>query len=118
MKKIILALLLLFSLCGCSSYMEAVQTPEPTATVQAVSTTGETKYFVTFKVKQSHFTLDIGQHLKDEMNAAQFEIMVDADYYNAVDVGDKVCDDFRVGSFVLYGSVGSWDITVADKRTA
>lgn len=42
----------------------------------------------------------------------------DADYYNAVDVGDKVCDDFRVGSFALYRSVGSWDITVADKRTA
>lgn len=76
---------------------------------------GTAKYVVTFNIKQSHFTLDIGQHLKDEMNAISIQIPVDKEYYDSVEVGDTIADDFRMGSLVLYSSFGSWDITVEDK---
>lgn len=76
---------------------------------------GTAKYVVTFNIKQSHFTLDIGQHLKDEMNDISIQIPVDKEYYDSVEVGDTIADDFRMGSFIFKGSFGSWDITVESK---
>lgn len=77
---------------------------------------GETKYFVTINISQSHFTLDLGQHLKDAMNDINIEIMVDKDYYDSFEVGDSINDDFRWGSFITSGSLGNWDITISDKH--
>lgn len=76
---------------------------------------GTAKYVVTFNIKQSHFTLDIGQHLKDEMNDISIQIPVDKEYYDSVEIGDTIADDFRMGSFIFKGSFGSWDITIEDK---
>ena len=76
---------------------------------------GTEKYVVTFNIKQSHFTLDIRQHLKDEMNDISIQIPVDKEYYDSVEVGDVIADDFRMGSFIFKGSFGNWDITVEDK---
>ena len=76
---------------------------------------GTAKYVITFKIKQSHFSLDIGKHLKDAMNAIEIEIPVDKEYFNSVEAGDTINDDFRVGSLVMKGSFGSWDITVKSK---
>ena len=76
---------------------------------------GTAKYVITLNIKQSHFTLDLGQHLKDEMNAISIQIPVDKEYYDSVEVGDTIADDFRMGSLVFKGSFGSWDITVEDK---
>lgn len=77
---------------------------------------GETKYFVTLNISQSHFTFDLSEHFKDELNDIDIEIMVDKDYYDSFEVGDSVNDDFRWGSFLSSGSIGNWDITVCDKR--
>lgn len=76
---------------------------------------GTAKYVITFNIKQSHFTLDIGQHFKDEMNDISIQIPVDKEYYDSVEIGDTIADDFRMGSFIFYGSFGNWDITVEDK---
>lgn len=76
---------------------------------------GVAKYVVTFNIKQSHFSLDIGQHLKDEMNDISIQIPVDKEYYDSVEIGETIADDFRMGSFVFKGSFGSWNITVEDK---
>ena len=76
---------------------------------------GTTKYIVTFNIKQSHFTLDIGQHLKDEMNDISIQIPVDKEYYDSVQIGDTIADDFRVGSLIMKGSFGNWNVTVEDK---
>lgn len=76
---------------------------------------GTAKYVVTFNIKQTHFTFDIGQHLKDAMNDISIQIPVDKEYYDSVEVGDTIADDFRMGSFIFKGSFGSWDITVEDK---
>lgn len=91
---------------------EDVEQPEPQIEDHAFSG----KYFVTFELKQIHFTLSFKQHLKDAMNTAEFEVMVDKEYYDSVQIGDKISNDFRVGSFIMYGSIGNWDITVIDKR--
>ena len=74
------------------------------------------KYIITFKLRQSHVTFDIDEHLKDMLNEITFDMPVDEDYYNKVKVGDDIVDDFRMGSLIMYGSFGSWDMSVDDKK--
>lgn len=73
-------------------------------------------YIVTFEIGQQHVTLDLGDLLKDEINKTELEVMVSKEYYDAVEIGTVVNDDFRVGSLALKGSFGSWIIEVIDKR--
>ena len=77
---------------------------------------GTAKYIVTFNIKQNHFSLDLSEHMKDEMNDISIQIPVDKEYYDSVEVGDTIADDFRMGSLVMKGSFGNWDITVEDKE--
>lgn len=74
------------------------------------------KYIVTLNIKQSHFTLDLGQHLKDEMNDISIQIPVDKEYFDSVNVGDTIADDFRMGSLIFKGSFGNWKVTVQAKE--
>ena len=76
---------------------------------------GLAKYVITFNIKQTHFTLDIGEHLKDSMNDISIEIPVDKEYYDNVEVGDVIDDSFRMGSFIWKGSFGNWKVTVESK---
>ena len=73
-------------------------------------------YIIKFKLKQSHFSLDIGKHMKDAMNSIEFELPVDKQFYHSVKIGTNVVDDFRMGSAVMYGSLGSWKMKVVEKR--
>lgn len=73
------------------------------------------KYVIAFNIKQTHFALDIGEHLKDAMNDISIEIPVDKEYYDSVEVGDTIDDSFRVGSFIWKGSFGNWKVTVESK---
>jgi outer membrane murein-binding lipoprotein Lpp len=77
---------------------------------------GTAKYIVTLNIRQSHFTLDITKHIKDAMNDIDIQIPVDKEFYDKVKVGDVIDDNFRMGSFVMEGSIGSWNITVKDKE--
>lgn len=77
---------------------------------------GTAKYVLTINIKQTHFTLDIREHLKDTMNDISIQIPVDKEYYDCVNVGDTIDDSFRMGSFIFKGSFGSWKITVTDKK--
>ena len=74
------------------------------------------KYVLKLRLKQSHFSLDIGKHIKDAANAIEFEMPVDRDFYNSVDVGTNIVDEFRAGSFLLSGSFGDWEMTVKGKE--
>lgn len=76
---------------------------------------GLAKYVITFNIKQTHFTLDLGEHLKDTMNDISIEIPVDKEYYDSVEVGDVIDDSFRMGSFIWKGSFGNWKVTVESK---
>jgi hypothetical protein len=73
-------------------------------------------YILTLRLKQSRFSLDIGEHMKDAMNAIEFEIPVDKDFYNSVSVGTKITDKFRSGSFILNGTFSNWDMTIKHKN--
>lgn len=73
-------------------------------------------YIVTFEIGQQHLTLDLGDLLKDEINKTELEVLVSKEYYDSVDVGTVVNDDFRVGSLALKGSFGTWNIEVINKR--
>ena len=77
---------------------------------------GTAKYIVTFNIKQNHFSLDLSEHMKDEMNDISIQIPVDKDYYDSVNIGDTIADDFRMGSLIMKGSFGNWDITVENKE--
>lgn len=74
------------------------------------------KYVLKLKLKQSHFSLDISKHIKDAMNAIEFELPVDKDFYNQVSIGTNIVDEFRFGSFILNGSYGDWEMTVNVKE--
>lgn len=76
---------------------------------------GVAKYVVTLEIKQTHYTLDLEQHLKDEMNEITIQIPVDKEYYDSVSVGTVIDDSFRMGSMIMKGSFGKWKVTVKDK---
>ena len=84
--------------------------------VEAKVENGTAKYIITFRIKQTHITLDIGEHIKDSMNEIKIEIPVDKEYYDPLSVGDTIYDDFRMGSLIMHGSFGSWDVTVDNKE--
>ena len=74
------------------------------------------RYIMTLKIKQSHFSLNIKDHAKDSMNAIELDIAVDKEYYDSYEEGDEILSEFRSGSFVTSGKLGSWKITLKDQR--
>ena len=74
------------------------------------------KYIVTLKIKQTHLTIDLSEHFKDALNDIEIPIEVSEDFYNSVDKGDELNEDFRIGSFIFKGSIGSWKVTIKDKE--
>lgn len=83
---------------------------------QLKDSSGVERYMVTIEIKQSHFSFDISEHMKDKANAVEITIPVDKAFYNKVDEGTVIDDSFRAGSFWMKGSLGSWDIKVVDKE--
>ena len=53
---------------------------------------------------------------KDDMNDVDIDIPVSKEFYDSVEVGTVLDDSFRMGSFIMSGSYGSWDISISDKR--
>ena len=77
---------------------------------------GVEKYVVTINIKQEHFILDFENNIKDEMNDISIQIPVDKEYYDSLEIGDVIDDSFRIGSLVMKGSFGKWEVTVEDKE--
>ena len=127
MKKyiVILIAMMAITLSGCSktetvtnedvAKMEAERDQLNEEILNTKIDNGLAKYVITFNIKQTHFTLDIGEHLKDSMNDISIEIPVDKEYYDSVEVGDVIDDSFRMGSFIWKGSFGNWKVTVESK---
>lgn len=74
-------------------------------------------YLIELEISQSHFTLNLEEHLKDSMNKITIPIQVSEEYFYSVKVGDILSDEFRVGSFIMKGSIGNWNIKVIDKQS-
>lgn len=98
MKKIIIALFLSLAV---ASTVAAHEPPER---------------FITVKLKQSRFSLNLLSHAKDAMNSMVFKLPVSERFYREVRVGDDLAEDkFRWGSLLVDGSVGNWNIIVTSK---
>lgn len=91
---------------------------QETKFLTAVKENKPIKYILTLELSQSHFTLDIGTHLKDSMNTAEFSIAVDKDLYDSVSVGKEMVNEFRMGSALFKGSLGSWHVMVKNKTVS
>lgn len=116
---IIMVLFILTLFQGCSqpntvSEKVEVTNAQPTPTPNKVFT-GEPVYMFTLELRQTHFTIDISQHIKDAMNKTQFDIAVDKRLYDMQNVGDELLSEFRSGSFFIKGSMGDWKVTIANK---
>ncbi len=123
MKNLFILLLASFFLTSCGNNTEVERLKKENALlaaqVQALktgSTSGNPKYILKIRLKQSHFSLSIKKHIKDAVNAIEFELPVDKEFFDSVSEGTELVDKFRFGSMVLYGSFGDWEMTVKDKE--
>lgn len=82
----------------------------------AYETGREIKYIVKFRIKQSTFTLDIGEHIKNGMNAIELELPVSKSFYDKVSVGTEISKSFKMGSLLFNGDFSNLHMTVTGKR--
>lgn len=71
---------------------------------------------LTLEVRQLHWTLDPLEHVKDHINALQFDIPADPDFCRDVNVGTLLDDKFRWGSWLFRQNYGQWSVRVVGKR--
>lgn len=84
--------------------------------IQVAEDKGLVYYIVTFEARQTHFYLDISEHLKDAANAYTFQVPVDKTFYDSVSIGQEYTREFRAGSMLLKGTLGSNKITIVGKE--
>lgn len=82
----------------------------------SLETGREIKYIVKFRIKQSTFTLDIGEHIKNGMNAIELELPVSKTFYDRVSVGTEISKSFKMGSLLFNGDFSNLHMTVTGKR--
>ena len=82
----------------------------------SLETGREIKYIVKFRIKQSTFTLDIGEHIKNGMNAIELELPVSKSFYDRVSVGTEISKSFKMGSLLFNGDFSNLHMTVTGKR--
>jgi hypothetical protein len=73
------------------------------------------RYILKIRLKQSRISLDISKHMKDAINTIEFELPVDKEFYDSVQVGTKITKKFRTGSFILNGTWSDWTMTIKEK---
>jgi hypothetical protein len=116
-----ITLLVIFSSCGDSAEVKQLKKEnallvEQLNALKAGSSGKAPKYILKLRLKQAHFSLSIKKHIKDAVNAIDFEMPVDKEFYDSVSEGTEIIDKFRFGSFVLGGSFGDWEMTVKGKE--
>ncbi len=74
------------------------------------------KYILTLHYEATSMSLDINEHIKNSVNAFDFEIPVDAEYYHQVNVGQTLIEEFKSGSAMINGKFGNSEISVVNKR--
>lgn len=77
---------------------------------------GIATYVVTIGISQSHMFWEIDDVIKDSLNELKIDIPVSEEFYNAVEIGTVLDESFRMGSFIMNGSIGNWDIKIVDKK--
>lgn len=83
----------------------------------AEETNARTVYMVEIDIRNSSFSLDLGKHLRNAMNAIQMEIPVDKAFYDSVQVGQELKSGFKTASFFMKGSISSIKVKCTRKWT-
>ncbi len=111
-------LVTLFTACGNSEELERLkkENADLKAQVQLLNAAKKPKYILKLRLKQASLSLSIKKHIRNAVNAIEFELPVDKDFYDSVSEGTEIVDKFRFGSFILYGSLGDWEMTVRGKE--
>jgi hypothetical protein len=119
-KSLLLALVCvgLLTSCGNSEELERLrkENTDLKAQLDLLNAAKKPKYILKLKLKQASFSLSVKKHIRNAINAIEFEIPVDKDFYESVSEGTELVDKFRFGSFILYGSFGDWEMTVKGKE--
>ncbi len=105
MKKcFLLCVALVLLLAGCLERQD-----------QRRSLKGLGDYVITLEISQTHFTTDIHEHIADAMDELVMDIPVSKEFYNSVEVGDVISNEFKVGELMKNGSYSSWTVKVTKK---
>ncbi|MCA0234671.1 MAG: ELKS/Rab6-interacting/CAST family protein [Bacteroidetes bacterium] len=119
-KSLLLALVCvgLLTSCGNSEELERLrkENTDLKAQLDLLNAAKKPKYILKLKLKQASFSLSVKKHIRNAMNAIEFELPVDKDFYDSVSEGTEIVDKFRFGSLVLYGTLGDWEMTVRGKE--
>ena len=99
-----------------SQHYLSAQVRELETEKQALSNGYEPNYILTLEIKQTTYTLDIGEHIKNNINAISMQIPVSKKFYNSVSIGTRISDDFKYGSLVFNGDFSELRVTVKDKQ--
>ena len=99
-----------------SQHYLSAQVRELETEKRALSNGYEPSYILTLEIKQTTYTLDIGEHIKNSINAISMQIPVSKKFYNSVSVGTRISNDFKYGSLVFNGDFSELRVTVKDKQ--
>jgi DNA polymerase III delta prime subunit len=77
---------------------------------------GDAIYMLQLEIKQSTFTLDIGEHIKNSANAIKLWIPTSKEFYNSISIGSEISDSFKFGSFIFDGDFSNLHVKVIDKK--
>ena len=111
---VVLAAILFFS--GNENARAAVHGTTTAMFQQSPKQAQEPYYLVTLELKQSTFTLDIGEHIKNKMNASTMTIAVDKRFYDKIRVGQELSNTFKGGSLLFNGDFSRMKVKVTNKR--
>lgn len=72
--------------------------------------------FLTVKLSETSYTLNVWKHIKNAANAVTFKLPVSCEFYDTVHVGDDLLrEKFRWGSLAVGGTFGNWNLEVVEK---
>ena len=83
----------------------------------ARATLSDDVFWLEIEIKQSTFTLDIAEHIKNRVNAMKISIPVDREFYSSASVGQLLSSGLKVGSLAIDGDISNLNITVTKKFT-
>lgn len=76
----------------------------------------EPKYIITLEIKQGTFTLDIGEHIKNNINKVKMDIPVSRDFFDSVYTGTEINKSFKYGSLFFNGDFSELKVKIIGKR--
>ncbi len=74
------------------------------------------KYIITLEIKQGTFTLDIGEHIKNNINKVKMDIPVSRDFFDSVYIGTEINKSFKYGSLLFNGDFSELKVKIISKR--